>query len=93
MADSKLYVGNLSFQTTDSDLRTLFEGAGGVQTVSIITDRDTGKSRGFAFVEMDTESSAQAAIDKLNGHSLQERDLVVNVAKQREEKRSFSPRF
>lgn len=93
MADSKLYVGNLSFQTTDSDLRTLFEGAGGVQTVNIITDRDTGKSRGFAFVEMDTEMSAQAAIDKLNGHSLQERDLVVNVAKQREEKRSFSSRF
>lgn len=84
--NAKLYVGNLSFQTTDSELQTLFEQAGGVESVNIITDRDTGRSRGFGFVEMDSPESAQAAIEKFNDYSYGERNLVVNVAKKREER-------
>lgn len=71
----------------------MFEQTGSVEDVSIVTDRATGRSRGFGFVQMDSETSAQAAIDKFNGHSMQERSLVVNIAKPREEKRSFSGRF
>lgn len=83
---SKLYVGNLSFQTTEDELKTLFGEVGGVQSVSIITDRDTGRSRGFAFVEMESEEIGKMAIDKFSGHALQERSLVVNTAKPREDK-------
>lgn len=82
---SKLYVGNLSFQTTEGELRTLFAEVGGVESVSIVTDRDSGRSRGFAFVEMESEENAQAVIEKFNGHNLGERNLVVNIAKPREE--------
>lgn len=84
MSNSKLYVGNMSFDTTESDLRSTFEAHGEVQSVNIVTDRDTGRPRGFAFVEMSSSSEAQAAIDALNGQDLQGRSLTVNVAKPRE---------
>lgn len=72
----------------------MFEQSGSVESVSIVTDRETGRSRGFGFVEMDSETSALAAIDKLNGQSMQDRSLVVNAAKPREEKKpSYSSRF
>lgn len=89
MAETKLYVGNLSFQVTEEDLKDLFKEAGTVESVRIITDRGTGRSRGFAFVEMASEEEAKAAIEKFNGHSLKEREIVVNVARPRTEKRSF----
>ena len=84
MSETKLYVGNMSFDTTESDLRDDFAAYGEVQSVNIISDRDTGRPRGFAFVEMTSDSEAQAAIDGLNGHDLQGRNLTVNVAKPRE---------
>jgi cold-inducible RNA-binding protein len=78
-----IYVGNLSFDTTEEGLRSLFEQHGTVESAKIITDRDTGRSRGFAFVEMDTEGG-DAAIQSLNGTNLDGRDLKVNEAKPRE---------
>jgi RNA recognition motif-containing protein len=84
MSQSKLYVGNMSFDTTESDLRDAFAAYGEVQSVNIVTDRDTGRPRGFAFVEMGSDTEAQAAIDGLNGQDLQGRSLNVNVAKPRE---------
>ncbi len=82
----KLYVGNLSYSTTEDDLRTLFAQAGTVQSVTIIKDRDTGRSKGFAFVEMATQVEAQQAISKFNGQNLQDRALTVNLARPREER-------
>ncbi|MGD0173198.1 MAG: RNA-binding protein [Anaerolineales bacterium] len=82
----KLYVGNLSYSTTEDDLRTLFAQAGTVQSVTIIKDRDTGRSKGFAFVEMGTQVEAQQAISKFNGQNLQDRALTVNLARPREER-------
>jgi RNA recognition motif-containing protein len=76
----KIYVGNLSFQTTDSDLKDLFAQFGEVESVSIITDRDTGRSKGFGFVEMNDES-AEKAISQLNGTQLNGRALTVNEAR------------
>ena len=76
----KLYVGNLSFQTTESDLETLFAQAGNVESVRIITDRDTGRSRGFGFVEMSDED-AKKAISQFNESDLDGRALTVNEAK------------
>ena len=76
----KLYVGNLSFQTTESDLETLFAQAGPVESVRIITDRDTGRSRGFGFVEMADEDAAKA-ISQFNESDLDGRALTVNEAK------------
>ena len=76
----KIYVGNLSFQTTEGDLDTLFAQAGEVESVRIITDRDTGRSRGFGFVEMSDEN-AQKAISQFNGTELEGRALTVNEAK------------
>ena len=73
----KLYVGNLSFQTTEGDLETLFAQAGDVESVRIITDRDTGRSRGFGFVEMSKEN-AEKAISQFNGTELDGRALTVN---------------
>lgn len=93
MSEKKLYVGNLPFSTTEDDLRTLFGEAGTVESVNVVTDRDSGRSRGFAFVEMDSDESAQAAIEKFNGHTMGERNLVVNIAKPRPEKSSFGRRF
>ena len=80
----KLYVGNLAFQTTSQDLQELFAQAGTVESASIIEDRDTGQSKGFAFVEMSTEEEAAAAIDQFNGKELAGRMLKVNEARPRE---------
>ena len=77
----KLYVGNLSFSTTEETLRTMFAEYGEVESVKVITDRYTGRPRGFAFVEMATEEAAQQAIGALNGKSVDERELRVEKAK------------
>ncbi len=81
-----IYIGNLSFETTEESLRQAFEGYGEVSTVSIVTDRYTGKSRGFGFVEMATKGEAQAAITGLNGQELDGQTLNVNEARPRTEK-------
>ena len=81
---TKLYVGNLAFETTSQDLQELFAQAGTVESASIVEDRDTGRSRGFAFVEMSTKEEAAAAIDQFNGKEVAGRALKVNEAKPRE---------
>jgi RNA recognition motif-containing protein len=78
---TKLYVGNLSFKTTSDDLRDYFAQAGTVESASVIEDRETGRSRGFGFVEMATAEDAQAAIEQFNGKELNGRNLTVNEAK------------
>ena len=78
---TKLYVGNLSFKTTGDDLREHFSQAGAVESASVIEDRETGRSRGFGFVEMATAEDAAAAIEKFNGKELDGRALTVNEAK------------
>jgi len=78
-----LYVGNLTFNTTSADLERLFAAHGDVDKAQVITDRDTGRSRGFGFVEMATAESANAAIEALDGHNVDGRALTVNVAKER----------
>jgi cold-inducible RNA-binding protein len=80
----KLYVGNLAFQTTSQDLQQLFAQAGTVESASVIEDRDTGQSKGFAFVEMSTEEEAAAAIEQFNGKEVAGRALKVNEARPRE---------
>ncbi len=77
----KLYVGNLSYGTTDSDLEKLFEAHGTVQSAQVIMDRDTGRSKGFGFVEMGSDAEAQAAITALNGKEVDGRTLTVNEAR------------
>lgn len=93
---SKLYVGNLPFTTTDSDLNTMFAKYGNVTSVSIISDKYTNRSRGFAFVEMDSDEAAQKAIAELNNTEIEGRKIVVNVAKPQTERsgggRSFGNR-
>lgn len=84
--ESKLYVGNLAYETTEDELRTLFAQAGSVTSVALIKDRDTGRSKGFAFVEMSNQSEAQKAIQMFNGYSLSNRPLKVNAARPREER-------
>ncbi|HET6891706.1 MAG TPA: RNA-binding protein [Pyrinomonadaceae bacterium] len=79
-----LYVGNLAFQTTSQELNELFAQAGTVQSANVVEDRDTGRSRGFAFVEMSSNEEAAAAIDQFNGKELGGRALKVNEAKPRE---------
>lgn len=79
----KIYIGNLSFSTTDAELRRLFEQHGAVESVNVIMDRETGRPRGFAFVEMSDPSSAAAAIQVLNGRELDGRSLRVNEAQER----------
>src|ERR671935_2159313 len=81
----KLYVGNLSYGTTDSDLQNLFGAHGTVQSAQVIVDRDTGRSKGFGFVEMGSDEEAQAAIAALNGQQVEGRALTVNEAKPRTE--------
>src|SRR6266550_2273283 len=81
---TKLYVGNLSFNTTENELQELFAQAGTVQEVSLMQDKFTGKSRGFAFVTMSSEEDAQNAISKLNGQTVEGRALTVNEARPRE---------
>ena len=78
---TKLYVGNLPYETTESDLQTLFAAAGQVSTVNIVRDRATGQARGFAFVEMNDEDGARKAISELDQHQLGGRSLTVNEAK------------
>jgi cold-inducible RNA-binding protein len=80
----KLYVGNLAFETTSADLQTLFAEAGTVESVSLIEDRETGRSRGFGFVEMQTREEGTAAVTQFNGKELAGRALKVNEAKPRE---------
>jgi len=80
----KLYVGNLAFETTSNDLQTLFAQAGTVESVNLIEDRETGRSRGFGFVEMQTKEEGAAAIQKFNGQEVGGRSLKVNEAKPRE---------
>ena len=82
----KLYVGNLSFQTSGDDLQQLFAQAGTVESINLIEDRETGRSRGFAFVEMSSAEEGSAAIQQFNGHDLGGRTLTVNEAKPREER-------
>jgi RNA recognition motif-containing protein len=82
----KLYVGNLAFQTSSEELTTLFAQAGTVESVSLIEDRETGRSRGFGFVEMSTKEEGAAAIAQFNGKDLGGRALNVNEAKPREDR-------
>jgi RNA recognition motif-containing protein len=77
----KLYVGNLSFDATEEELRHLFEPHGAVESATLATDRDTGRSRGFGFVEMTSDTEAQSAIDALNGSQVGGRALTVNEAR------------
>jgi len=87
--EAKLYVGNLSYETTEDNLRELFMQAGGVVSVALIKDRYSGQSKGFAFVEMNSQADAQKAISMFNGHTLNDRQLNVNVARPREERGGF----
>jgi RNA recognition motif-containing protein len=80
---TKLYVGNLSFRTTGEDLREAFSAAGNVESATVIEDRDSGRSRGFGFVEMATPEEAAAAIEQFNGKEFGGRNLTVNEAKPR----------
>ena len=82
----KLYVGNLSFQTTSEDLQQLFAQAGTVESASVVEDRDTGRSRGFGFVEMATKEEGEKAIEQFNGTDLAGRNLTVNEARPREDR-------
>ena len=85
-----IFVGNLAFSATDHDLRQLFEQYGVVDTINVITDRDTGRSKGFGFVEMPDSAASKAAIQGLNGKELEGRALTVNEAKPREPRREPS---
>jgi RNA recognition motif-containing protein len=90
---TKLYVGNLAFQTTNQELEQLFGQAGTVQSASVVEDRDTGRSRGFGFVEMSSQDEATSAIEQFNGKEVSGRALKVNEAKPRENRgggRGFS---
>ncbi len=85
----KLYVGNLAFSTTEDELKTLFANAGTVVSVAVIKDRYSGESKGFGFIEMETQEQAQKAISSYNGYQLSNRELKVNVARPREERGGF----
>jgi RNA recognition motif-containing protein len=84
--NNKLYVGNLSFHLTSDDLGEFFAQAGTVESAKVIEDRDTGRSRGFGFVEMSSEEEAEAAIEQFNGEDFDGRNIVVNAARPREER-------
>jgi RNA recognition motif-containing protein len=84
--ETKLYVGNLSYQTTEDELNSLFTQVGTVNEVALIKDRDTGSSKGFAFVTMSSLEEANKAIEQFNGKSMGERELTVNIARPREER-------
>jgi cold-inducible RNA-binding protein len=83
---TKLYIGNLSYNANEEQLRTLFSEIGEISDVAVIMDRDTGRSRGFGFVEMASDEAAQEAISRFNGYMLDGRELTVNVARAREER-------
>jgi len=82
----KLYVGNLSFQTSSYDLEQLFAGAGTVESASVVEDRETGRSRGFGFVEMASKEDGEKAIEEFNGKEVNGREIKVNEAKPREDR-------
>ncbi len=84
--ETKLYVGNLSYNTKEADLQALFEQAGTVKSAQIIKDRDSGRSKGFGFVEMGSQEEAEKAISLLNGKEVEGRALTVNIARPREER-------
>ena len=83
---NKLYVGNLSFRVTSEDLHEYFAAAGAVESANVVFDRETGRSRGFGFVEMSSQSEVQKAISMFNGYTMNDRQLKVNPAKPREER-------
>jgi RNA recognition motif-containing protein len=83
---TKLYVGNLSFEVRDADLEGLFSPFGTIRSAQVVMDRETGRSKGFGFVEMGAEGEAQAAIEALNGNEFKGRNLTVNEAKPREDR-------
>jgi len=80
----RIYVGGLPYQTTEQDLIDLFEQAGQVTEASVITDRNTGRSKGFGFVEMSDEQAARSAIERLNGTNIEDRAITVNEARERQ---------
>lgn len=82
----RVYVGNLSYNTTEATLRSLFAEFGEIQSINLITDRDTGRPKGFAFVEMATEEAAQQAISALNGKEVDQREIKVDKAKPQAER-------
>jgi cold-inducible RNA-binding protein len=84
--ETKIYVGNLSFSTTEEELRELFTQAGTVASTTLIKDRDTGQSKGFAFIEMSNQADAEKAIHMFNGKTFGNRELKVNLARPREER-------
>ena len=86
MNSNKLYVGGLPYEITDDRLQEIFSAHGTVESARVITDRETGRSRGFGFVEMSSQEEAQQAIDKLNGTDLEGRSLTVNEAKPKEQR-------
>ena len=86
MSENRLFVGNLSYQTTENELQELFSGAGVVTSVNLMLDKFTGKSRGFAFVEFTSSDEANKAVEMFHGKDLQGRALTVNVARPREER-------
>lgn len=88
-----IYVGNLPYSVTDADLRETFSRFGEVSQVNLISDKYSGESKGFGFVEMDDNSQADAAIKALNGTDMKGRDITVNQAKPRSERSSFGRRF
>ncbi len=83
--EAKLFIGNLPYSTTEEELRNLFSQAGNVTSVSIIKDRDTGRSRGFAFIEMANQADAENAIKMFNSYEMDNRPIKVNIARPREE--------
>jgi RNA recognition motif-containing protein len=89
--EAKLYVGNLSYETTEQGLRELFMQAGNVVSVALIKEPGTNRSKGFAFVEMSSQSEVQKAISMFNTYTLNERQLTVNVARPKEERGGFRP--
>ncbi len=86
--ETKIYVGNLSYETSENDLKELFAQAGTVASTALIKDRDSGQSKGFAFIEMTNQADAEKAIQMFNGKSLGNRELKVNLARPREERGS-----
>ena len=84
--ESKLYVGNLPYSTTEDELRSMFSQAGTVASVAVIKDRDTGQSKGFAFVEMSNQVEAEKAISMFNGRSMGQREMKVSLARPREDR-------
>ncbi len=86
--ETKLYIGNMSYDTTEDELRTMFSEAGSVGSVDIIKDRDTGRPKGFAFITMNSQVEAEKAISMFNEKTVNERALTVNIARPREERPS-----